>query len=270
MKKTVIFVTAIMMVTVMACAVHAKSNGSFGMDCASCHQDLATDRPAPTEPPVIEPPVIDPPATDPPVTDPPVTDPPATDPPATDPPVTDPPATDPPVTDPPVTDPPATDPPAAEPPVIDAPADELQGIEITTIWDYNIVDGEADLSYVFFTIIETDNTVNLVELITPAGTVLQLTQEASTQLDDIVTRFADEGDTFVWECEARFDDIKQLAAYGKGNFTIATITDEVVTETTIKYHPPKASVKRPKRKDGVRTEEREDDDDEAEEEEDDD
>ncbi len=254
MKKTVIFVTAIVMVTLMACAVHAKPDGRMGMDCASCHDDLVTD------PPVIDPPVIAPPVIAPPVIAPPVIAPPVIDPP-----VIDPPATDPPVTDPPVIDPPATD-----PPVIDAPADELQGIEITTIWDYNIVDGEADLSYVFYTVIETDNTVNFVDLITPAGTVLQLTQEASTQLDNIVTTFTDEGETFVWECEARFDDVKELAKYGKGKFTIATVTDEFVTETSFKYHPPKAKVKRPKRKGYEDDEQEDDDDEEVEEEEDDD
>lgn len=138
---------------------------------------------------------------------------------------------------------------------------QLQGVEITTIWDYNVVEGVADLSYVFFTVIETDNTVDFVEVITPSGTVLQLTQEASTQLDNVITRFTDEGGTFVWECEARFGDIKELAAYGKGKFTIATVTGDAVTDTVIKYDPAKAKIKRPKHKKNKTHDAVEDDDD---------
>lgn len=204
MRSTLVFVSAVLLVVFVASSVDAKSDGSMGSDCASCHANGIPGQ-KPKDPPVTEPPV-----------------------------------TEPPVTDPPVAEPPVTEPPIVEPAVV------LQGVEITTIWDYNIVEGQADLDYVFYTVIETDNTVNFVEIITPSGTVLQLTQEPETQLDNIITRFTDEGDTFVWQCEARFDDIEQLAAYGKGKFTIATVTDEAVTDTIIQYHPPKAKVKKPK------------------------
>jgi hypothetical protein len=86
----------------------------------------------------------------------------ATEPPATQPPATDPPATDPPVTDPPVTDPPVTEPPATEPPATDPPGDVA--IEVVAV------------DYAFEGLPDT------VE----AGTVLSLTNQAPTELHELV------------------------------------------------------------------------------------
>ena len=231
MKSKAIFIAAALLVMLMAGAGHAKSDGSLGTDCASCHANGIPGG-KPNTPPA------DPPA-DPP-TDPPPADPPST--PPTDPPPTDLPSTPP--TDPPPTDMPGTPPadggteqpgePAAEPPAYVA-SDHILSLELGTVWHYGSLGTADDLQYVFYAAVETDTSVNLVDVITPNGNRLQITSEPGTEVDNVKTWFGEVDGVRVWECEATFVDAGELKDYDKGDYTVEVHHDGGVAEARVKY-----------------------------------
>lgn len=233
MRSTIIFVGAVLLVMFLGSSVHAKSDGSFGTDCASCHGGDIPGKPA--DPPTTPP---DPPTTpaDPPTTPP---DNGQIDLPTTPP---DDGQTDPPTT-PPDTDLPATPPDDSadlpdEPDVrrpADFGSDRIFGAELSIVWDYGRADGVTDLNYVFIAAIETDTSVNLVELITKKGSLIQITDEPVIEIDNVVTQFYEDGDVRVWRYEARFADVAGLKEYGKGDFTIAVHHDQGADEADIQY-----------------------------------
>ncbi|RKY05935.1 MAG: hypothetical protein DRP66_09825, partial [Planctomycetota bacterium] len=58
MKSKMIFIAAAMLVMLMAGAAHAKPDGSFGTDCASCHANGiggGTPSTPPADPPATPP-----------------------------------------------------------------------------------------------------------------------------------------------------------------------------------------------------------------------
>ncbi len=214
MRSTIIFVTAVLLVMFLGSSAQAKSDGSFGADCASCHGGDIPGKPA------------DPPTTPP---DPPTT---PADNGQTDPPTT------PPDIYPPAT-PPDGDADSPDEPDVHRPADfgsdRIFGAEFSIVWDYGRADGVTDLNYVFIAVIETDTSVNLVELITKKGSLIQITDEPIIEIDNVVTQFYEDGDVRVWQYEARFADAAGLKEYGKGDFTIAVHHDQGADEAGIQY-----------------------------------
>ena len=221
MKSKMIFVAAALLVMLLAGAVHAKPDGSFGTNCAGCHTNGIPGS-KPNTPPA------DPPAAPP-------TDPPPTDPPSAPP--TDPPAAPP--TDTPGT-PPAdggTEQPGE--PVVDPPSyvasDHILSLELGTVWHYGSLDTADDVKYVFYAAVETDTSVNLVDVITPKGNRLQITSEPGTEVDNVKTWFREADDVRVWEYEATFDDAGELKDYGKGDYTVEVHYDGGSAEARVKY-----------------------------------
>ena len=219
MRSTIIFVTAVLLVMFLGSSAHAKANGSFGTDCASCHGGDIPGKPA--DPPTTPP---DDGQTDPPTTPP---DDGQADPPTT-PPDIYPPAT------PPDDDADLPDEPDVQRPA-DFGSDRIFGAEFSIVWDYNRADGVTDLNYVFIAVIETDTSVNLVELITKKGSLIQITDEPIIEIDNVATEFYEDGDVRVWRYEARCADAAGLKEYVKGDFTIAVHHDQGADETDIQY-----------------------------------
>ncbi len=221
MKSKTIFIAAALLVMLLAGAVHAKSDGSFGADCASCHANGIPGG-KPNTPPA------DPPAAPP-------TDPLPTDPPSTPP--TDTPGT-------PPTDTPGTPPadsgtgqpgePAAEPPSYVA-SDHILSLELGTVWHYGNLDTADDLQYVFYAAVETDTSVNLVDVITPKGNRLQITSEPGTEVDNVKTWFGEADGVRVWECEVTFGEAGELKDYDKGDYTVEVHHDGGIAEARVKY-----------------------------------
>ena len=209
MKSKAIFIAAALLVMLMAGAVHAKPDGSLGADCASCHADGIPGG-KPTDPPPTEPPSTPP-----------------TDPPA-DPP-TDTPGT-------PPADSGAGQPgePAADTPLYVA-SEHILGLELATVWHYGSLDTADDLEYVFYAAVETDTSVNLVDIITPKGNRLQITNDPNTAVDNVKTWFRQAGDVRVWECEATFGDAGELKDYDKGDYTVEVHHDGGAAEASVKY-----------------------------------
>ena len=210
MRSRIVFVTSVLLVMFVGSSVQAKPNGSMGTDCASCH-DVSNPKYQPKDTPA------DPPA---------------------DPPTTPP---DDGQTDPPTTPPDdGTDlPDEPNEPDVQRPADfgsdRIFGAELSIIWDYGRAEGVTDLNYVFIAVIETDTSVNLVELITKKGSLIQITGEPIIEIDNVVTQFYEDGDVRVWRYEARFADAAGLKEYSKGDFTIAVHHDQGVDEAGVQY-----------------------------------
>ncbi len=214
MRRTIIIVGAVLLVMFVGSSVQAKPNGSMGTDCASCHGGgIPGDKPAdpPTTPPDDG--QIDPPTT------------------PLDDGQSDPPAT--------LPDDGADLPDEPNEPDVRRPADfgsdRIFGAELSIVWDYGRADGVTDLNYVFIAVIETDTSVNLVELITKKGSLIQITDEPIIEIDNVATQFYEEGNVRVWRYEARFSDAAGLKEYSKGDFTIAVHHDQGVDEADIQY-----------------------------------
>lgn len=231
-RNTVILIAAVAFVVCLPFMADAKPDGRMGTDCASCHTNGIPGQKPPPDPPPPPPP---PPPTDPP--------PPPVDPTPTDTPPTDPSPTDPPPMDPPITDSPADPPTEPEPP---KPAVEhVLGVEISTIWDYNSLNSKDDLDYFFIAVVETDTSVNLVELITPSGKVLQITSEPLTEVENVRTEFYQDGDVLVWRYEVSLTEKKELETYGTGKYRINAYLEEGLESAKVKYDSVKG--KKPKK-----------------------
>jgi hypothetical protein len=112
-------------------------------------------------------------------------------------------------------------------------------IEIFEIWDYNEPANPNDLRHFFFTAIETDSTVNLVEVNTPAGDTFTIPNDVNTQLGDIQTRHSVDNNTHLWEYEAEFNDVAELDNYGDGTYTITVhYLDDSNGQTTVWFGIP--------------------------------
>jgi len=99
-------------------------------------------------------------------------------------------------------------------------AEHVSLAEIHQVWDYNDPANPDDLSYVFYMAVETDATVNMVEVLTPAGNILQIPADAHTQNGDIETWHLVDGATNIWAYEATLTNVDDLAYYGDGDYTL--------------------------------------------------
>ncbi|MHC4720024.1 MAG: Ser-Thr-rich GPI-anchored membrane family protein [Planctomycetota bacterium] len=99
-------------------------------------------------------------------------------------------------------------------------ADHVFGIEVFEVLDYNGPANPNDLTYVFYYAIETDETVDLVEVLTPAGSTFQVPKQAHTQAGNIETWYNYDGTSYLWEYEAQFADAGGLDNYGDGTYTV--------------------------------------------------
>ncbi len=106
--------------------------------------------------------------------------------------------------------------------------------EIHQAWDYNDPANTGDLAYVFYLALETDATVSLVEVLTPAGNTLQIPADAHTQSGNLQTWHHVDGPTNVWAYEASMADAGDLAYYGDGDYTVTVRhTDTSQGQTTV-------------------------------------
>jgi len=90
-------------------------------------------------------------------------------------------------------------------------ADHVFLAEIHQAWDYNDPANPDDLAYVFYLAVETDDTVSLIEVLTPAGNTLQIPADAHTQAGNVQTWRHVDGATNVWAYEANVADVGDLA-----------------------------------------------------------
>ena len=87
-------------------------------------------------------------------------------------------------------------------------------------WDYNQPNEPNDLIYKFDLGLETDETVNLVEVNTPADYTFEIHNDVNTQSGDIGTWHYVDHNTHYWEYEGKFADQNALLDYGDGIYTI--------------------------------------------------
>lgn len=97
-------------------------------------------------------------------------------------------------------------------------------IEIEQEWDYDEPSDDNDLAYKFEIIIATDNTVNLVEFLTPAGNTFEI-PNLPGQWDDVnqiwTTHEYDPcEDIYYWEYSKHAAAPSELDSYGDGWYTI--------------------------------------------------
>ena len=115
-------------------------------------------------------------------------------------------------------------------------ADHVFLAEIHQAWDYNDPANPDDLAYVFYLAVETDDTVSLVEVLTPAGNTLQIPADAHTQTGNVQTWRHVDGATNVWAYEASMADVGGLAYYGDGAYTVGVHhTDTSQGQTTVLF-----------------------------------
>ena len=106
--------------------------------------------------------------------------------------------------------------------------------EIHQAWDYNDPANAGDLAYVFYLALETDATVSLVEVLTPAGNTLQIPADAHTQAGNVQTWHEVDGPTNIWAYEASMADVGDLAYYADGDYTVTVHhTDNSQGQTTV-------------------------------------
>jgi len=99
-------------------------------------------------------------------------------------------------------------------------SDHVFGIETYTGWDYGEANVADDLRYEFYFGIETDATVNLVEVNRPGDYNFVIPNDVNTQSGNVETwHYVEEG-IHCWEYEAGFSDVSELDDYGDGNYVI--------------------------------------------------
>ena len=99
-------------------------------------------------------------------------------------------------------------------------ADHIYSLEILQVVDYNDPNIVDDLVYVFNFSVETDETVDLLEIISPSGTVFQIPKEAQTSSGTKQTWYYLNGATYLWEYEDTFTDAAGFDNYGDGTYTV--------------------------------------------------
>lgn len=233
MKSKTMLLIAALLVMSLAYTADAKPNGSLGTDCASCHSDYV-------------------PPTDTGNGD---TDPGNTDPPTN----TNPGDGD---TNPGNTDPPTDTEPGDEPDD-NTPNEALNyifGAEFSTIWDYGRLGEEKELDFIFIAIVETDVNVNLVEIETPAGQLLQITNEPAIETENIRTQFYQDEDVFVWRYEIRLADKGELKDFANGNYAIIAHLEDGSVKIKAKYENGKHKARKPKKNKEKKYDDESDDD----------
>lgn len=93
-------------------------------------------------------------------------------------------------------------------------------IEISVGWYYDDPCNPNDLTYEFELEVETDETVELVEFLTPAGKRFSIPNEPRNWSGDICTWYYHEDNAYCWGYEADFPNEANLADYGDGTYTI--------------------------------------------------
>jgi len=109
------------------------------------------------------------------------------------------------------------------------------GIEIWEVWDYNDPMNPDDLRYVFSLAVDTNEIVDLVEVLTPTGHTFQIPKQEYTDANGVETWYSLENGTYYWEVEtwyslengtcyweyeAEFNNPAGLLDYGDGTYTI--------------------------------------------------
>ena len=92
--------------------------------------------------------------------------------------------------------------------------------EIHQAIDYNDPAIADDTAYVFYFEVETDSTVNRIDVLTPAGNTFQIVSDAHTQAAGVETWHLDNLGTHVWAYEATYTDAASLDNFGDGTYTV--------------------------------------------------
>ena len=101
------------------------------------------------------------------------------------------------------------------------------------------------IDYLFIAVVETDTSVNLVELVAPSGKVLKITNEPITEVENVRTEFYQDEDVLVWRYEVSIAEKKDLKTYGTGKYKINAHLEEGVESAKVKYDSVKG--KKPKK-----------------------
>jgi hypothetical protein len=115
----------------------------------------------------------------------------------------------------------------------------VSDIELWVGWDYKEPNEPNDLTYNFYLGLETDGTVNLIGVNTPAGYTFTIPNDVNTQSGNVETwHYVEEG-THYWGYEAEFNDVAELDSYGDGPY-IVTVYHEGggQAETTVSFGDP--------------------------------
>jgi DNA-binding sugar fermentation-stimulating protein len=112
-------------------------------------------------------------------------------------------------------------------------ADHVFDILLSQIWDYNDQANPDDLKYVFYITLDTDATVESIDILTPAGNSLQIPADAHIVSGNTETWYSNDGGVAVWEYEAGFVDAAGLDGFGDGDYVITIYHDGGIQEQTI-------------------------------------
>jgi hypothetical protein len=118
----------------------------------------------------------------------------------------------------------------------------VSSIEICVGRSYDEPNNPNDLTYEFGLEVETDETVELVEFVTPAGKRFSIPNEPRNWSGDICTWYYHEDNAYCWGYEADFPNEANLADYGDGTYTIIVhCQDDSNDQTTVWFGIPETN-----------------------------
>ncbi|MFW6163995.1 MAG: hypothetical protein ACODAJ_14610, partial [Planctomycetota bacterium] len=117
-------------------------------------------------------------------------------------------------------------------------ADHVLGVEIETAWDYDDPADPDDLTYEFEVTVRTDDTVERIEFLTPAGHTYEIPPDPFTSNGPIVTEHYVEDGAHVWTYATEFTDPADLDDYGDGTYTLTVHHQGGQAQTTAWFGIP--------------------------------
>ncbi|MBN1509547.1 MAG: right-handed parallel beta-helix repeat-containing protein [Sedimentisphaerales bacterium] len=92
--------------------------------------------------------------------------------------------------------------------------------------------GDTTAGYWFVAEMQTDDSVDHIDFLSPAGYAYRITSAPSTSTDNVQTSHQVSGSTHLWQYWARFTDVGALSQYGDGNYLVVLYYKNGTTQQT--------------------------------------